>query len=562
VRRTYDSIDLAKHEFGAGWRLDYGGLKIGSNGPLGDGGWSAVPVSCFIGLCSYKYVDATVHAVTITYPDGTQEIFDFTPTAGFGPFYFLGDSAFTARANTGTTSTLQVDGDTSLTFGFDGTLRAGLGGGVYNPTRFLLTTQDKRVLKLDVTAGLISETDADGNSFTIDSQGIHASNGASFDFLHDGAGRISSITVPGGAQITYAYSQAGDLTSVTYPNGTQTLHTYDGQHLLLNTTGNGNLAFGKQQYDASGRLVAVTDGAGNTTQITNDVAGRKQTFTSPSGRLVTIETLDDRGSVIRRDRIGDGHTVTETYTYDTLGRQLSYTDGGGSKYSFTYDAAGHVLTETDPQGGVTTYTYSPEGKPLTQIARDGTVVSSLTYDAKGHVIAQARADGSASHYAYDNQGHLAQSTDPGGHTRSFSYDAAGHLAAITDPIGRVSTVTMDAGGFITQLTDPHGNSTGLTYDGTGNIVAIADANANVLTFTYDARGNILSFTDAFGVTATQSYNTSGRLASYTNRAGQTVSYAYDVDGKLITRTLPGNNVYSFVYDAFGQLIRQPTAPPP
>src|SRR6185436_10527266 len=41
VRRTYDSLERGgKYEFGNGWRLDYGSIRIGSNGSLSDGGWT------------------------------------------------------------------------------------------------------------------------------------------------------------------------------------------------------------------------------------------------------------------------------------------------------------------------------------------------------------------------------------------------------------------------------------------------------------------------------------------------------------------------------------------
>ena len=301
LRRVYDSIDVAPRELGFNWHLSLADFRVAANRALGDGGWSAAPSRCSFFLCEYAYKSTAPHFVTVTYPEGRQEIFDFTPNGGVGPFYWLGTAAFTARPGTGTTSTLEVEGDNSVMYNFDGTLHY-FAGDVYNPTRFVLTTQAKQVLHLDAATGLLSETDRNGNTVTIDAAGIHASNGASIDFARDGAGRIQTATLPGGHAITYAYTPSGDLGSVSYPNGTVINHAYDGDHLLQGSNGNGGQPFNQQRYDAEGRLTQIIDGEGHVTQIANDVAGQRQIITSPSGRLTTIDTLDDRGDVVREDR--------------------------------------------------------------------------------------------------------------------------------------------------------------------------------------------------------------------------------------------------------------------
>ena len=116
LRRVYDSIDRAPRELGFNWHLSLADFRVSANRALGDGGWSAAPSRCSFFLCEYAYKSTAPHFVTVTYPDGRQEIFDFTPAGGVGPFYWLGTAAFTARPGTGTTSTLEVEGDNSVMY--------------------------------------------------------------------------------------------------------------------------------------------------------------------------------------------------------------------------------------------------------------------------------------------------------------------------------------------------------------------------------------------------------------------------------------------------------------
>jgi hypothetical protein len=153
VTRSYDSFDKSTGAFGVGWQLGVANLRVYANGALGAGGWSQYATSCFMaglggGLCQMAWSTARPHFVTVVWPDGHTEVFDFTPTGGSNLFW-LGSAAFTARA--GSTSKLEVDGDPSLSYTGDGNLYAGIGGNaVFSPTRYRLTAKDGTVYLLDV----------------------------------------------------------------------------------------------------------------------------------------------------------------------------------------------------------------------------------------------------------------------------------------------------------------------------------------------------------------------------------------------------------------------------
>src|SRR5262249_54929107 len=260
-------------DFGVGWQVSLGNFRISANRVLGAGGWSEYPTTCTLFGCAWRFRSTVEHTVTVTFPDRHQEQFDFTPAGGVSVFYFLGSAAVPPVPGTGTTSTLEAL-DSGISYDFAGNIDTDLFGPLYAPTRFRLTTLDGHVYVLDTGSGLVSETDPGGTSLSVDGTGVHASTGQSITFSKDGAGRITQVTGPTGQAVQYSYSGAGDLSGVHYPDGSDLGYGYDAAHNLTGVTGTGGQALSRLEYDAAGRLVAITDGAGNRTLIANDVAGR------------------------------------------------------------------------------------------------------------------------------------------------------------------------------------------------------------------------------------------------------------------------------------------------
>ena len=144
VQRTYDSFDKRTGDFGVGWDLDLADFRVATNGPLGLGGWSMAGCGSgliFVPLC---FTSTKAHFVTVTWPDGRNEVFDLTPAKGSTFFSGLTTAEFTARSGTGTTSTLAAP-DNSLSYG-NGNLNGGAFGtdGTYDPRRFVLTDGSAR----------------------------------------------------------------------------------------------------------------------------------------------------------------------------------------------------------------------------------------------------------------------------------------------------------------------------------------------------------------------------------------------------------------------------------
>jgi len=554
VRRSYDSYDKRTGDFGVGWRVSVGNFRTSANRQLGAGGWTEYPTSCIIGLCWWSFRTSTPHFVTVTWPDQHQEFFDFTPSGGAALFYFQGTSGFTARAGTGTTSTLQVDGGTAINYGFDGNIYDA-NYNLFNPTRFDLTTRDGRKLVLDVTTGLVSEADPSGNSLSVDGAGVHASNGESISFTRDTQGRITDILGPTSQHLVYTYSAAGDLATSQDPLGNITTYTYDSNHDLTGATGPGaDHPLSTVTYDSSGRVSSVTDANGNAVQLSDSVGAQQQTTLDPAGRLTTVDTFDDRGDVVREDRVFDGRTLTTSATYDSVGRELTATNALGSTMTAVYDAMGDVTQLTDAMGHTWSATYDASGHMLTLTGPDGVTDASLTYDSVGRPTRVQHADGTADQYAYDTAGHLTTVTDPAGHVTQYSYDAAGHLASTTDRDGLGTQSHFDATGLLLSVTAPGGGTTSMTYDAIGDLLSQTDPANHVRTWSYNSRGDLVSATDALGHTNTVAYDPTDHVVSTTDRDGRVVAYGYDADGRTTSRTLPGNDVTTFTYDGLGRML--------
>ena len=551
VRRTYDSIDKRVGDFGFSWHVELANFRVSANRQLGAGGWSEYPTQCIFGLCFYTFKTSAPHLVTVTFPDQHQEIFDFTPQGGAGILYWQGNAAFTARA--GTSSTLEVAGDASLSYDFAGNLAGS--SGYYNPTRFKLTTHDGRVLVLDTVLGLVSATDRNGNSLTIDGAGVHASNGQSITFTRDSLNRITQISGPVGSQtLRYAYSPSGDLQTFTDPNGNSTAYNYDTSHGLLSATGSTqSKPLRAIVYDAAGRVSTITDANGNSVALTNNVGAQQQVLSDPMGTVTAVLTFDDLGDLIRRDETFGGVTLTRTATYDNVGRPLTTTDPLQKSWTFQYDGNGSVVRMADPSGVISNFAYNGFGQLTTVLNSSNTPVESYTYDATGNLVQLQRAGGATYLYTYTAAGLLASETDPLNAKQSFNYDAAGHLASYTDAAGNSSTVVMDAAGRLQSTTNALTGTTSFQYDGTGNLRSVTDGNNHTWAYGYDALNRRIMATDPLQHSMSYQYDGVGNLQQTTNRDGQVITQFFDANGRITSRALPGGDVTTFSYDPVDRL---------
>ena len=146
---------------------------------------------------------------------------------------------------------------------------------------------------------------------------------------------------------------------------------------------------------------------------------------TPTARSAAPRTRRTARSARCVEEDGYGQLTVETnYSYDTLGRLVTITQGVQTR-TFTYDALGRLKTETHPESGTTTYTYDANSNLLTRT------------DARGndHRIQLRRAQ----------PGDAAKTYSDGTPSVDYFYDSqpAGSPITISNPVGRLTKVYDD-----------------------------------------------------------------------------------------------------------------------
>lgn len=100
-----------------------------------------------------------------------------------------------------------------------------------------------------------------------------------------------------------------------------------------------------------------------------------------SGELHSVILTADGSAALSTPGQAAG-TVAATYTYDTLGRMLSATDGSGNTTSYAYDALGNVTRVTNPDGTAQTYVRDYTANTLTVTDENGAQIK-YTYTPLG-----------------------------------------------------------------------------------------------------------------------------------------------------------------------------------
>jgi YD repeat-containing protein len=325
VSRTYDSRKRGQSlDFGYGWTVDYQNVPVQKSAIIGVG-WEVYKK----GLVTFCIRPAGKRTVSITLPDGKVERFDAVASPDCAVGAVPTDVTINYIARPGTTSTLETPGSGGL-LAQGGTLYDGGTGEPFNPVRYVVKTLEGFTYQLrDLGNGasrIDAITDLAGNTLTYTANGIVHSNGQSITFTRDALGRISQINDPRGGKLSYGYGAAGDLLTVTDRVNQQTTMTYNREHGLLTYTDPRGIQLLRNEFDASGKLIAQYDAQGNKLDVgTRDIPGKKQTV---------------------KDRRGN----TTVYEYDDQGNVTTVTDALGGITRYTYDARGNELTKTDPNG--------------------------------------------------------------------------------------------------------------------------------------------------------------------------------------------------------------------
>lgn len=324
--------------------------------------------------------------------------------------------------------------------------------------------------------------------------GLNNSTTATFDTLEN----LTTTKLPTGATATIGY------TNTALPNLPTSIKDPEGNELT-------------RDYDSAGNLTEV-----RSTQLNATIESRY--YTGPQNLLSAVYDGNDKRTGFEYDAAGNLTKVVPPapmgatqYTYDSLSRVTSITDGAGKRVDYAYDRLDRVVA----------------------ISSGGTTLQSMVYDALGNLTTRT-TPGVVTRFRYDAHatGSLVTSAErtqgASVETVTYTYDKAGNLKTLTEPAG-TTTYTYDAAYRLTSLLDPFGQTTTFEYDNADRRTKVTWPGAGTQTNGYDNAGRRTSITvtDPGGVErlkATYNYS-SGRadrdqLQSKTINGG-TVTYDYD-----------------------------------
>ncbi|RLA59831.1 MAG: hypothetical protein DRQ89_13575, partial [Epsilonproteobacteria bacterium] len=596
VVRSYDSRNKQRGDFGIGWNLIVQTFQLRTNRVFGTG-WEVFKS----GISSQMFPN-DMHKVSISLPDGQVEEFDMTVSPNpslIVPFTSV-NASFAPRP--GTRGTLECLDDTAL-------LVVGAQPGEVTLTDFSVNTFEPQNFRytdlngiqyvVNLTEGVKSITDQNGNTITFGPAGIIHSAGKSVIFTRDSQGRIITLTDPNGNQQAYSYDANGDLQSHTDPEDHTTRFFYNHHHGLIRIEDPLGRQIAKNEYDLDGRLIAVTDAAGNRVEYAHDISGRQEVETDRSGG-VTLYHYDEQGNVLSEtDPLGN----TTTFTYDAQGNQLSQTNALGQTTSYGYDVNGYethktnplgditlysrgtdgvLLALTDANGGITTGTYDGTGNQTSKTDPEGNTLTS-SFDTRGNAILSTDCQGRVTAYEYDGFGNVIKKTDALGHVIHYTYDANGNRLTVTQTrttesgVVNMTTImeydkldrlikTTDAEGYVERIEyalngkrsvteDKNGNRTLFEYDVMGNLAKVTLGDGNFQANSYDANGNKISSTDKAGRTTVYEFDALNRNTRIIHPDGSDKTFEYDAAGRLIASTDENGNRSTYQYDAAGRRNR-------
>jgi RHS repeat-associated protein len=348
-------------------------------------------------------------------------------------------------------------------------------------------------------------------------------------------------------------------------------------------------------YDASMRLIAVTDAIGQVTTLT---------YTLPGDPLKITRVTDPFGRAAAFDYNASGQLIKIT---DTAGMMSQFVYGNADfinklttpygDTTFTYgDAANGGATGTtrwleavDPLGAHerTEYRDSAPGIPDTEpVVPTGmslfntalTWRNSFYWDKKamqeaGGIYPKAKIIHWL-HTADINVTSGVVETDKLPLENRVWYNYPGQPNVYTagtlnlaSKVGRVlddGTTQLyqyeyNSFGKTTKVTDPAGRITAYVYDTNGiDLLEVRQQTGGInellASYTYNSQHLPLTATDTSNKTTIYTYNTAGQVRTITNAKNEVTTYNYDTNGYLqnIVGALPGATT-SFTYDGFARL---------
>ncbi len=394
------------------------------------------------------------------------------------------------------------------------------------------TVHDREGEQVRITDGRGNTTtyayDLDGNLITVlDATGKVQSQ------TFDHADRLLTAVDRNGITTAYSYDAVNRQLSRTLdPTGlnqtTQTLYDAFGQTII---TIDPNGVVTQTVYGQGGHAVSIVrdpvtaqnpNGLNLRTDYTYDAQGRTLTVTEGAGSSIaktTAYVYDILGRRIKQIQDPNGLNLATNYVYDNDNNVIAKTDAAGNSTRYVYDAGNELLYTIDALGGVTQNTYDADGRVVqTQAFANAINLTSLpglaTPLTASTVQAALIADGARDRIrriAFDQDGRQIFTMNSLGNGQGIvqekTYDADGNVVkttayATTVPLTTPTTVSAIRSALTPSAQDEITRS---VYDVLNRLVYTLDGQNHVRESRYDNNGNVIQ-TIAYANAVTLSAN--------------------------------------------------------
>jgi RHS repeat-associated protein len=272
---------------------------------------------------------------------------------------------------------------------------------------------------------------------------------------------------------------------------------------------------------------------------------------------VVTNGASNKPSVIGRV-LDNGATQLETFQYNSNGNVIQATDAIGRQLSFAYAANGiDRLTTTNTTNGTTqllqTRTYNSKHLPLTITGTNG-MTAHFQYNGGGEPTRYTDQLGHATAMSYDSSGRLKSLTGPINTAKyTFAYDTVSRISSVTDPGGLTVHFTYDAADRPTGATYPDGTKTSLSYT-LLDLTKFTDRLRQTTTYRYDADRELVSTTDPMAHVIQQGYNLAGQLNSITDANNHTTTFVLDDQGRTTSKQFANGTSVTIAYQSALSLV--------
>lgn len=387
----------------------------------------------------------------------------------------------------------------------------------------------------------------------------------STSYSYDSLGRKISESAPNQGSTSYTLDANGRTIEIN--RGYQkTRFTYTAQGLLQSVDGPRNNISDtlNYRYDTQGRLSSITDGKGNTTQITAyDSTNRPLTVIDANG-ISTYYSYHPRGWLASKTTEG----ATTQFQYDIVGNLVQITQANGDTTHYEYNSAHQLIAIQDAGDNRTEYSRDLLGNITASLYRDaqGTIryQQQRHYDELGRLTQTSGENGQSTDYGYDLSDNPIQATDALNQSTSYQYDRLGRLKQSTDALNGLTQYQYNQAGWPTKVIDPKGHATLYYYDNDGNITSLNSPNTGNENWTYDLWGGQLTQYWGNGQYWYYTWDANNRLTYHKMGGAGSADdryYTYDdtANGNYgknrLTRIQDGSGQTNYRYDAKGQITQ-------